>query len=81
LDSFPDECGYVLDVFEQIYKNDAITKNKKMSEDQCLQFHQKHSGPVMEEFYRWLKSHLEEKKVEPNSGLGDAISYMLKPAL
>jgi hypothetical protein len=77
-DSFVDECSYVLDVFQQLYKIDAITKKKKMSDDQRLQFHQENSGPVMEEFHKWLESQIDDKKVEPNSSLGDAISYTLK---
>ena len=27
---------------------------------------------------RWLRHQLDEHRVEPNSGLGDAIAYMLK---
>ena len=77
-DSFADECGYVLDIFQQVYKNDAITKKRKMSDDQRMQFHQEHSGPVMEDFHQWLESQIEDKKVEPNSSLGDAICYTLK---
>jgi hypothetical protein len=77
-DSFADECSYVLEVFEQIYKNDAIAKNKQMSDHQRMQFHREHSGPVMEEFHLWLKSRIDEKQVEPNSGLGNAILYTLK---
>ena len=77
-DSFVDECSYVLDVFQQLYKIDAITKQKKMSDDQRLQFHQQNSGPVMEKFHQWLESQIDDKKVEPNSSLGDAISYTLK---
>lgn len=32
----------------------------------------------MAELRRWLRLQLEEKRVEPNSGLGRAISYMLR---
>jgi hypothetical protein len=35
------------------------------------------SGPVMEELHVWLTAQLQEKKAEPNSGLGQAISYLL----
>ena len=31
----------------------------------------------MEELHQWLKQQLDEKEVEPNSGLGKAIAYML----
>jgi len=41
-------------------------------------FHQQHSGPVMDQLHQWLTAQLEEKKVEPNSGLGGAIAYLLK---
>jgi hypothetical protein len=42
-----------------------------------LQFYQQHSGPVMAELHRWLEAQLAEKKAEPNSGLGQAITYLL----
>jgi transposase len=31
----------------------------------------------MEDLKLWLNDQLDQKKVEPNSGLGQAISYML----
>jgi hypothetical protein len=77
-ENFPDECRYVLQVFEAIYKNDDITKKQDMSPDERLRFHQDRSGPVMEKFYGWLNEQFDAKKVEPNSGLGQAITYTLK---
>ncbi len=76
--NFPEECSHVFNVFEEIYKNDAIAKRRAMSDQERLEFHQEHSGPVMEKFYEWLNEQFDQKKVEPNSGLGQAISYMLK---
>ena len=32
----------------------------------------------MDQLHQWLTAQLEEKKVEPNSGLGGAIAYLLK---
>ena len=32
----------------------------------------------MDELRGWLAAQLKEKKVEPNSGLGKAIGYMLR---
>lgn len=77
-ENFPDECRHVLQVFKTIYKNDDISKTQKMSPDERLKFHQIHSGPVMEEFHSWLDEQFDAKKVEPNSGLGHAIKYMLR---
>ena len=32
----------------------------------------------MDELLTWMKAQVDEKKVEPNSGLGEAIAYMRK---
>ncbi|MGD0778950.1 MAG: transposase, partial [Candidatus Solibacter sp.] len=36
------------------------------------------SRPVMEKLRIWLDTQFDERRVEPNSGLGQAISYLLK---
>jgi transposase len=77
-EAFPKECGYVLKVLEKVYKNDAHTKEAKMSPEERLKYHKENSTELMEDLKDWLKAQLEEKKIEPNSSLGDAISYMLK---
>jgi len=76
--NFPEECRYVIETLGQVYKNDEIAKVQNMSPQQRLVFHQAESGPLMEELKIWLNEQLNEKKVEPNSGLGQAISYMLR---
>ena len=38
--------------------------------------HQQLSGPVMEGLREWLKEQIEQRLVEPNSGVGAAIEYM-----
>ena len=45
---------------------------------QRLKFHQTHSAPVMEELHQWMEAQFAEHKTEPNSGLGKAISYLLR---
>ena len=32
----------------------------------------------MDELHQWMREQLEQKKVEPNSGLGQAINYLLR---
>jgi transposase len=76
--NFPQECLYVLEILKDVYTNDAEAKRQGMSDEQRLQFHQKESSPKMNELKTWLTEQIEEKKVEPNSSLGEAISYMLK---
>jgi hypothetical protein len=75
---FPEECRYVLEALKVIYKNDAAAREKTLSPGARLQFHKAHSGPVMEELHTWLTRQLEDRRVEPNSGLGAAIAYLLK---
>jgi len=75
--NFPEQCRYVIETLAEVYKNDEITKEQNMSPEERLRFHQAESGPWMEELKLWLNDQLDEKKVEPNSGLGKAISYML----
>ena len=76
--NFPEECRYVIKTLGQVYKNDAFAKNKNMSPAERLLFHQAESEPLMEQLKTWLNEQFDENKVEPNSGLGQAISYMLK---
>jgi len=78
LDNFPEACRYVIEQLAVVYKNDELTKEQKMSAQERLEFHQQESGPVMEELQAWCSVQLEENIVEPNSGLGKAITYMLK---
>ncbi len=76
--NFPEACLYVLTILKDVYQNDAVAKNKSMSAEARLQFHQAQSGPKMEALKTWLIAQIEERKVEPNSGLGQAIAYMRK---
>lgn len=78
VDRFPDECTHVIEELAKIYKHDAIVKEQALSPHERLAFHQEHSAPVMEELKEWCETQMEEKLVEPNSGLGKAIKYMLK---
>lgn len=76
--SFPEECSYVIDTLAEVYRFEAVTQEESMTAEQRLQFHQDNSGPLMAELHTWLNAQIEEKKVEPNSSLGQAIDYMLK---
>jgi len=75
---FPDECLYVLQILKVVYANDAIAKDQQMSPEQRLAFHQARSQPKMEELKDWMTAQIEARTVEPNSGLGEAITYMRK---
>jgi len=76
--NFPDECLYVLAILRDVYKNDAEAKSRGMSPEQRLAFHKARSQSKMDELKARLTAQIEERKVEPNSGLGEAITYMRK---
>jgi hypothetical protein len=75
--NFPDQCQYVLETLAQVYKNDKTAKERKLNPGQRLSFHQQRSSKLMKDLKNWLHEQLDQKKVEPNSGLGKAITYML----
>jgi transposase len=74
--NFPDECRYVLEMLGQVYGHDAEARERSLTPDERLQFHQERSGPVMEKLHHWLEAQFAERKTEPNSGLGKAITYL-----
>ena len=76
--SFPDECRQVIEALGEVYKNDACARARGMTPYERLVYHQSESGPVMNHLRGWMTVQFEKKKVEPNSGLGKAFSYMLK---
>ena len=76
--NFPEACRYVLETLGNVYKYDAEARERKLSPGERLQFHQRHSKPVMEKLHDWLEAQIAQKQVEPNSGLGKAITYLLR---
>jgi len=75
---FPEECRYVLEALAVIYRNDALARKRNLSPEVRLSFHQAESRPTMAKLHTWLTRQFEDRLVEPNSSLGDAIAYMLK---
>lgn len=78
VEGFPDECRHVIERLGKVYKNDATAREEKMTPRERLMYHQSESGLLMGELREWMIRQFDEKKVEPNSGLGKAFSYMLK---
>ena len=76
--NFPDECRVVIDTLREVYKTDAEAKQRGLSAQDRLRLHQESSGPRMQDLDEWLETQLSERLVEPNSGLGKAITYTRK---
>jgi transposase len=76
--NFPEQCRYVLEMLGQVYGHDAEARERGLTPEQRLRLHQERSGPVMEQLHGWLETQFAERKTEPNSGLGQAITYLLR---
>jgi transposase len=76
--NFPAECRHVLEMLGQVYGHDAEARAQSLTPEQRLRLHQQRSGPVMEQLHHWLEAQLAQKRTEPNSGLGKAITYLLR---
>ena len=76
--NFPEECRFVLESLREVYRYDAEAEERGLTPEARLRFHQEHSQSVMEALHAWFLAQFAEKRVEPNSGLGEAISYCLK---
>jgi len=76
--SFPEEVRFVLHTLAEVYKIDARARQDELTPQARLQLHQTHSQPLMEGLQQWMQAQFDERKVEPNSVLGEAIRYMRK---
>jgi hypothetical protein len=73
---FPVECQVVLEVLKQVFDHDEEARDQQMSPAARLAYHQELSRPLMDELKGWLDQQVDDRLVEPNSALGEAISYM-----
>lgn len=77
-EQFPEAARRVIDDLALVYKHDAQCRGEALSAEQRLAFHQKHSKPIMDGLHHWMSEQFEQRLVEPNSGLGRALRYLLK---
>jgi transposase len=75
--AFPEQCQKVVESFAAIYRVEARSRDERLDPEARLKLHQAESRPVMDQLKSWFTGQLDDKKVEPNSGLGRAMSYML----
>lgn len=76
--NFPDQCRYVLEKLGSVWYHDQLARERRLTPEQRLLFHQEHSGPVMTALKEWMETRLDARIAEPNSGLGKAVQYMLR---
>jgi hypothetical protein len=76
-EAFPEECRRVVESFRVIYRVEAECLRERLDPTDRLKRHQAQSQPEMEKLRGWFIQELDARKVEPNSGLGQAMNYML----
>jgi transposase len=77
-EDFPGESAVVTQVLRQVFEHDAEARTQQLSADERLVYHQTYSGPLLTGLKAWLEQQGLERTVEPNSSLGQAITYLLK---
>ncbi|MGH9323589.1 MAG: IS66 family transposase, partial [Vicinamibacteria bacterium] len=78
IESFPEECRFVLETLAVVFRNDALARQRGLSAAERLEFHRSESMRPMATLRLWMQRELKEKRVERNSGLGRAMAYMRK---
>jgi transposase len=74
--SYSAECRFVIETLAEVYKYDEETREQKMTPRERLCFHQENSKPLMDKLEKWFEEQFTQKKLEPNSNLGQVIKYM-----
>ena len=74
--NYPEHCTHILTELRKVF---VIEKQcAGLDETQRFKRHKVQSAPIMRALHLWLKELMRSKSVEPNSGLGRSINYMLK---
>jgi hypothetical protein len=76
--NFPRECQHVLQELRKVYRVEAACRKARLSKEDRLEVHQRDSAPIMNALKARMEEDLRDKRVEPNSGLGNAYRYMTK---
>jgi len=74
---YPEECGYFLKQTGGIYHNERQSRAMGINLEEKLKYHQEHSTRYTDNIYNKIDKLFSEKKVEPNSRLGQAMKYWL----
>jgi len=75
-EAFPDEVAFVLETLRPVFRTDQRARQEGLSPAARLLLHQQESAPRMQALQDWMTKQFAERLVEPNSGLGQAITYL-----
>lgn len=58
-ENFPEQCRYVLEKLGGVWHHDQLARERGLTPEQRLLFHQEHSGPAMQELQAWMQTQWE----------------------
>ncbi len=76
-DIYPDEYAIAARIYNAVFENEEFTKSQKMSRAERLEYHKKHSKPLMHELKDMCEQKIKEKLVEMNSKLWGPITFII----
>jgi transposase len=76
-EDFPAESAVVVDALKLVYDHEDEAREKQLSAEDRLVYHQTYSAPILTALKTWLEEQTARRLVEPNSSLGKAIAYLL----
>jgi transposase len=77
LGNHPELCEHLLREIGKVFVNDATCRKEGLTGEARLAYHHAKSGPVMAGLRASIDKLFADKRVEPNSGLGGALNYLL----
>ena len=72
---FPKQCKTIIRLYKEIFRNDR--KTQKMDDKERLDYHVKHSTPLMDKIHDHITTWIEDKIAPENSPFGKALSYFI----
>ncbi len=73
---FPAESAVVVEALKLVFDHAEAARREQLSAAERLAYPQAKSGPIMAALQQWLEQQTAERLVEPNSSLGQAMSYL-----
>ncbi len=73
---WPQECINVVSSFDLVFLNDKIAKEKNLTPQDRLKWHQERSAPILDKMKAYCEKLIDLKKIEPNSSFGKAVQYL-----
>lgn len=73
---WPKECVNVVSSFDLVFLNDKIAKERNLTPQDRLKWHQERSAPILDKMKAYCTELINDKQIEPNSSFGKAFQYL-----